>query len=329
MSALVITGAGGYLGRHLVTAARAAGHPVRAMIRSAPPAAWQDDPEIAVWNHDLAQGAPDSALFDGALAVIHAAAGSGDGAAHARDTLAATDALISGLGADARLVLVSSFSVYAVAALPDGATLDETSPVDRAPVRRDAYAQAKIAQELRAIRVAQHGGLDLRIARPGAIYGNGVDWTARLGWRRGKRVLCPGGSATVPAIHVEDCARRLVALALAEGGPADDLPVLSGGGRIRVVNLVSSDPPRQSDWIAARGLRAIRVPRKPLMRLASIADLGADLLPSIDRRLPTGLREATLAARFKPLRYSTARADDWLGADTEARPFRLDTDLGV
>ncbi|EKE43253.1 hypothetical protein OCGS_2590 [Oceaniovalibus guishaninsula JLT2003] len=317
MSRIAITGAGGFLGRAAVRAARAAGHEVTALVRrdGAILPDWRDDGGLSVHAADLAGGGDAAAALRGADVVIHAAAGSGGDAAHARDTLQATDALLDALPQGARLVLVSSFSVYAVTGMPAGATLDETSPVDRDPRHRDAYARAKIAQEGLAIARAQTGGLDLWIMRPGAIWGPGRTWTARLGWRRGARVVCPGGDVPVPAIHVETCAAGLVAAAFAsDAGWPDDLPVLSGGGRIRIVNLVDPDPPAQSDWLAAAGhRRVLRLPPGPLMKGARALDLAGDLWPAFGRRIPTGLREATLAARFRPLRYSAARAQDRLG----------------
>jgi hypothetical protein len=48
------------------------------------------------------------------------------------------------------------------------------------------------------------------------------------------------------------------------------------------------------------------------MKLAKGLDLLGAIWPSIGRHLPPGLSEASLAARFKPLHYSIARAQDRL-----------------
>ena len=313
---IAVTGAAGFLGRRIVAAARAAGHDVVAVTRRDADLGAGVEGRVA----DLADAVP-AGLLDGVDAAIHAAAGSGDDAAHARDTVGATRALLAAARPGLRFVLVSSFAVYAVAAMPDGATLDETAPVEPDGARRDAYARAKIAQERLALAAAQTGGLDLWIARPGAIHGPGRDWTARLGWARGGRVLSVGGDAAVPAIHVDHCAAGLVAAAtVADAGWPDDLPVLSGGGRVRIVNLVDPDPPSQAEWLRALGrAKVTALPRRPLMKAAAALDLAGDMLPALGRRLPRGLGEAVLAARFKPLRYSTARAEDRLGHRPAAR----------
>ena len=84
---LVITGAGGFIGRATVAAALRHGHTVRALVR-------RDDilfpPEVELHVVDLARDAPQIAhALHGADAVIHAAAAmSGDAAITARDTLA-------------------------------------------------------------------------------------------------------------------------------------------------------------------------------------------------------------------------------------------------
>ena len=306
---IAVTGAGGFLGRRIVTAAQQAGHDVVAIVRRP-----VELPGAEVRIADLAADPPPGQL-DGADAVIHAAAGAGDDAAHARDTVGATRAVLAALPPGARLVLVSSFSVYAVAALPDGATLDETTPTEPDAAGRDAYARAKVAQERLAVAAAQTDGLDLWIARPGAIHGPGRDWSARLGWCVGRRVLVPGGDVPVPAVHVDHVARALVAAAtVPEGGWPDDVPGLEAGGHVRVVNLVDPEPPTQRDWLTATGRRRITtLPRRPLMKVAALLDLAGDLIPALDHVRPRALSEGALAARFKPLRYATARAEDRLG----------------
>lgn len=325
--AILVTGATGFLGQRIVAAARAAGHPVRAVVRSTSkvPRDWQNDGAITCHCVDL--GASDAAdalapLVGGAVAVIHAAGAlGGDDAAHAAGTLAPTDAVIAALegvqaarpDARARLVLVSSFSVYGYGALPDWATLDETTPVEPDPEQRDAYARAKLAQETRAIRAAQFGGIEVRILRPGAIYGPGRVASARLGFGRGGRTLCPGGNVPVPAIYVDHAATALVRAATAPMDWRDDLPIIAGGGRFDIVNLVDPGPPTQAQWLAAAGRCRVRLPLRPLMKLARLLDIAAALVPWFGRRLPGALREAALSARFKPLRYSAARAEDRLG----------------
>ena len=325
---VVITGAGGFLGAHAVAAARARGLAVRAVLRRAlapPSLPWGDDPGVQTVTADLATPEGAAALvraLDGAGGVIHAAAAlAADDAGHARDTLAPTRAVIDALTAVGpgapTLVLVSSISVYGMAALPAGAALDETVPLEPDPHLRDAYARAKLAQEAMAVRAAQEGGLVIRVLRPGAVYGPGRLWTARLGLRKGPLAVLLGGEVPVPAIHVAQCAEALV-LAATVPVATSDIPVPRGPGRLEIVNLVDDAPPTQAEWLAAArpGLgvrRVLALPAWPLERAARALALAGILLPGLAPHLPGLLREPALAARLTPLAYPNARAKARLG----------------
>lgn len=286
MTRILITGAGGFLGQALVRAARHAGAEVTALIRGTTPDAWAGDTGTTVMRVDLGGShAPVQLIpcLEGVTSVIHAAASFGGTAhAHGRDTLRATRNLIVAMQAaekPAKLVLVSSFSVYDIAALSDGAILSEDSPLLNDGQGRDPYAIAKRTQE----HQVQNSGLVHDIIRPGAIYGLGRLWSAQLGFARAGRVICPGGSAQVPALHVDHAAIALVHVALRATGGA-------------VSNLVDPDPPTQLEWLAAINQRTHTLPLGLVLRIGKW--LG---------------RSAAWSARFKPLTYDLACAQDQLG----------------
>jgi len=327
MTTILITGANGFLGRRIVAAARAHGLPVRALVRRpAPDAPWAGDDGVEEIVRDLS--APGALPMDGVGAVIHAAATmQGDDVAHATGTLAPTRALLDAMaGTAARLVLVSSFSVYGYAALPAGCALDETVPVEPDPHLRDAYCRAKLAQEAMVAEAVQHHGLTARILRPGAIYGDSHLWTARLGLRKGPLAILLGGRAAVPAVHVDGCAEALVLAAIAPPPPRSDIPTPNGGA-LDLINIVDDSAPDQARWLAAiapriGAKRTIRIPAKPLFMLAKILGLAEIIFPALPRRLPALMREGALSARIKPLRYPNHRARERLswtpGADFDA-----------
>ncbi|WP_082029653.1 NAD-dependent epimerase/dehydratase family protein [Tateyamaria sp. ANG-S1] len=298
MTRIAVTGAGGFLGRSVVSALENQGHEIIAITRAVVDLADRDGLRGALATAD---------------AVIHTAAGQGDDQAHGRDTILATENVLAAMPEGARLVLVSSFSVYAFEGLPDGAQLDETSPTEPTGATRDAYTRAKIGQEKAAVLAAQTEGLDLWIARPGAIFGPGRTKTARLGWFKGGHCICPGGNVPVPAIHVADCAR---ALALAATAPnnnwPDDAPILKGGGHVTIINLVHPSTPSQTDWLNVLDTRCIKLPLKLMMKISAALDLLAETTAIGHRFVPSSLRPPTLAARFKPLRFSTNRLEQRL-----------------
>ncbi len=331
---LLVTGAGGFLGRAIVAAALARGFAVRAVARDVSKlddAPWRGAPGVERIEIDL--GAPearaqlDAALVDGIDAVIHAAAGAGDDAAHARDTVAATENLIAAMTACRRaptLALISSLSVYNYASMPAGATLDETTPLEPEPARRDAYCRAKLAQEALAWEAAQIGGLRVCALRPGAIVGRGRARTARLGYAVGPLLIMPGGRAAIPAIAVDDCAALIVAAALAPP-TRSDLPILDGAGWFEAINLVGRAQPDQASYaalIARTGWprRVLRAPLRLARAPAQAVALAAMAIPALARRAPGPLRLESFDARFKPLRFSVARSEDRLGFGAE-RPL--------
>ena len=288
MGEIIITGAGGFLGQAIVAAARAEGFDVRAVVRSSAPKSWLGDPNIRVVTNDLADGFAPGPIAEDDV-VIHAAASFGDDATQARDTAKATANILDALPKGARLVLVSSFSVYDYVALADGAVLDETAKLETDLDKRDAYTRAKLAQE----EAAKRKDLDLRIARPAVIYAAGDRaWTSLVGWKLGPFIVTYAPDAQIPAIHVDDCAAQLVKLATLDTIKGD--PVL---------NLVSPNSPTRRDWIKVMGLKPLALPKGVLFGCSKL--FGAIL--------PNGLGLPKLAARFKPLRYDAARAEAILG----------------
>ncbi len=288
---LVITGAGGFLGRATVARARARGHAVRAVLRQPAPHGWARDAGIMAIRADLAEALPDD-LFDGACAVIHAAARmTGDDLAQTRDTVAPTEAVLEAAArAGARLVLVGSLSVIGAAALAPFDTVDEGTLVEARPELRDPYTRAKLRQEQLAREIATRHGAALRIVRPGALFGPGQLWNAHLGVTLGPLLIGPRHHGELPLCWLPHAAAALV---LAAEAPA--------GAGFEVIHAVDDDRPDRSRFLRAIGQRAAL----PLGWRGVDAVAGA--LAPFGARLPGLLRRPVLRARWMPLRYSNAR----------------------
>jgi nucleoside-diphosphate-sugar epimerase len=318
MARIVVTGASGFVGRAAARAARDAGHEVIALGRRE---GVDLGPGVTYHARDLGQGGDLAPLLQGADAVIHAAgAMAGDDAAHARDTLAPTQAVLAALPEGARLVLVSSLSVYGYAALPTGVMLNELTPREIDGAKRDAYTRAKLAQERMAVAAARARGLDLWLIRPGAIYGPGRVQTGWLGISIKGRHVSPSGDPTIPGVDIARVGQGLLSAAI--GSRPQDRDVSGPGcAPAVVINLIDPDPPRQSAWAEAVGVSLTRVPGGLMFKTAAALDLAGDLLPGVGRRLPRIVMAPALAARFKDLRYATTRAEDVLGLPVEDTPF--------
>lgn len=276
---LIVTGAGGFLGRAVVAEAQARGHAVRGLTRA---------------DADLAAGDLDD-ILDGVDCVIHLAGSlSGDFAAQARDTLTATQRLIAAMQAQPlppRLVLASSMAVYSADA---SGVVTEATPIEDRPERRDAYARAKLAQE----GMLRESGLRHTILRPGAILGPGRVMTAHLGPGIGGTLILMEWGGEVPVVSLADCARAFV---LAAEAP----------GEGRALNILGADRPTRAQYVAA--MRRAGWPRHVLPLNWRVLVPLAWLLSPFGARLPGLLRPAVLCARMRPVRYDIAAAQLALG----------------
>ena len=171
----LVTGANGFLGRHVVGSLLARGIEVRAMVR---PAArlealgWPSS--VEVFRADLRTSRELGRAFEGVDVLLHlAAVVSGGEDAQFAGTVAGTERLLDAMATSAcrRLVLCSSFSVYDYSSI--SRTLDEDSPLHQAPdvYTRDGYAISKWWQERVTRRFAEKHGWDLTVLRPGFIWG--------------------------------------------------------------------------------------------------------------------------------------------------------------
>ncbi|HEV2816220.1 MAG TPA: NAD-dependent epimerase/dehydratase family protein [Allosphingosinicella sp.] len=185
---LAISGGTGFVGGHLIAAARAAGHEVRALARGGRP----PEPGIRWVEGALDDPAALAALCEGADAVVHvaglinAATRAGFEAVNVAGTAAMIDAA-RGAGVR-RFIHISSLAA-------------------REPELSD-YGWSKA----RAERLVAASGLDWTMLRPPAVYGPGDRETFELFKmaRRGLALLPPGGRFSV--LHVGDLCGLILAV---------------------------------------------------------------------------------------------------------------------
>jgi nucleoside-diphosphate-sugar epimerase len=303
---ILITGASGFVGQYVVRHALERGHQVRALLLPGTRLAIAEGHHIEVAHGDLRYSSGlDEAVRD-ADAVIHlAAVMNGTAAEMFSSTVTGTSNLIDSMkkAQPKRLVLVSSMSIYDYLGLDSLAVLDEDTPLEPNPNRRDRYCQAKFKQEDIARTMMKGATLELVVVRPGAIVGPGRYWTARLGYQLSPRIWMRfGGEAILPLTYVENCAEAIVRAA--------EMPAAAGA----TMNVVDDNLPSQRDYIAL--LRRSVGARLAVIPLPwSLVRTGAALASSINRRLfgsrmrlPQLLSSENAHARFKPLKYSNHRA---------------------
>jgi nucleoside-diphosphate-sugar epimerase len=211
--AVIVTGATGFIGRHLVDALASSGREVRCLTRGAPAA----DARPNVSFHQARYDRPDLGLADtvltGANEVYHLAGATRGASADAFNAanVAATERLADRLVAlrqAPRFVVVSS---QAAAGPARDAEHPKRESDPEAPI--EDYGRSKLAAE-RAAR-ARSGELPFTIVRPVAVYGPGDrDFLSIFTMARRGVAIYPGiRHSSVNTVYVGDLVPGLIAAA--------------------------------------------------------------------------------------------------------------------
>ena len=307
MKALV-TGAGGFLGRHVVKALLARAIEVRALVRPATelrPLGWASS--VEVFRADLCNSRELARAFVGVDVVLHLAAvvSGAEDAPFAR-TVVGTERLLDAMAESAcrRLVLCSTFSVYDFSSTRG--VLDEDSPLHQAPdvFACDGYTISKWRQERVTRRFADTHGWDLTVLRPGFIWGRDHAYLAALGKQFGRHHLVIGPLTRMPMTHVENCAGVFALAASDPRARGQTLNVVDGPGE-RIWTYLS-------DYMRGSGERGWRVP-VPYWVAASTARLAYATAFRGATKTPRILIPGRLESRFKPLSFDNRRLRETLG----------------
>ncbi len=308
----LVTGASGFLGRYLVDELQRRGDRPLALAR--PGSATGDALEAAghdVERLDLRQpGDRLAALLADADVIYHLAAGVAGGWRATFDTnVTATENLVEAIRtADfrGRFVHVSSFSVYGLNQLAPGSLVDESTPVEPEPWRRDDYAWTKALQE-RVVRRLEGMGPELVLVRPGTIYGKERRFHFRLGRPLGDdALLLLGGRNRLPLTYVENTVSLI-----AECGRHPDAPG-------QVFNAVDTGDVTQLAYVR----RWRQGPHGPsrvipfplfILRLAGRALVRARSRTNGRLSPPAFLDPYIMEPTLRRLRWAPSRAEDALG----------------
>jgi nucleoside-diphosphate-sugar epimerase len=308
---VLITGANGFLGRHVVAEFLRRGHDVRALVRPAARLDGLDWPEsVEVVRADLRVAQDLSAAFDGVDILVHlAAAVTGGEDAQFAAAVVGTERLLEAMSRSrtTRLVLASSLSVYDWSAIRG--TLTEESPIESGAdlYERDGYAVAKAWQERVARRAAAAHGWQLTVLRPGFLWGRDHAYLACLGQTLGPVHLVFGAATRVPLSHVVNCAHAFATV-------AED-PRAAG----ETFNVVDDDEVRIWDYLGEylrrTGLGGVRVPLPYPVALAGVrlVHWSSRQIFRGKGKLPSLLVPCRFEARFKPLRVGNRKLRAVLG----------------
>jgi nucleoside-diphosphate-sugar epimerase len=215
---VLVTGAGGFLGGHLVDLLVERGERVRILARPADDFSRVAQVKAEVCRGDLADRASLEAAVDGVDRVLNCAARTGPWgpeAAYRTANVGGPENLLQAAMAAGvrRFVHVSSIAVHGT---DIRGSADETAPLRGGP---DPYSRTKAAGERILLELLESRGAPMTIVRPGLIYGPGDrNSFARFAGliERGRMPIIGSGRNHVPLIYVRDVARGIVAASEAD-----------------------------------------------------------------------------------------------------------------
>jgi len=270
----LVTGASGFLGRHLVAALVARGDAVRALVREGTDASPLEAEGVRVVRGDITDAAALRRAADGCGAVFHLAGV----VTHERRrweelrrvNVEGTRRLLEAVDPAARVVHVSSVAAVGPAPSPDRPA-DEQQPFPATALRLP-YAATKREAEQLALDAAATGA-DVVVANPGFLLGpgdvHGVSTWLIWAYLAGRlRVTTPGGLSFVDA---RDVAAALVTLS--ECGRAGERTIIAGSagnlswdeffGRVAAIGGRRRWTVTLPAWLAVAGATVVRKPVSP------------------------------------------------------------------
>jgi predicted dehydrogenase/nucleoside-diphosphate-sugar epimerase len=304
---VLVTGANGLIGRHLVRRLLQGGSRVRVFVRRQPDAEFMNDGNVEVFLGDLGDPAAVDRAVAGTEIVYHVGAAMKGGAHdYERGTVCGTRNIVETmLRHDVqRLVYISSLSCLYAAAARRGDVITEDWPIEPSPAKRGAYTQAKSAAEQIVLDAVRDRNLRAVLLRPGRVFGPGMTLlTPEVARRVGNFLVVLGnGTRELPLVYVEDV---IDAIILAAEASEFDGSVFHIVDQTRITqNQVVRD------FVSKNATRAriIHVPAPVVYCMA----FGFELLSKILKR-PAPLSIYRVKSALARMQFDCGRADNDLG----------------
>jgi len=252
-AAVLVTGAGGFIGKHLVRRLLDEGRTVRAMVRR-PVREDHFGPRgrhsLEICVGDLTDHQFAAEACRGVRSVYHLAASTkGDLFFQMEGTCIGAKNLLKAVKENNvhKLVYISSVSVLDQTNFPGHGVVGDNFPLEAYPLKRGAYTYSKLkAEEMVRAFAAEHN-LEVAILRPGIVWGPGSEQLLlETHFKLGSRVLIVLGRARkrLPLIYVENLVDALIKAGDAQLSDAQPM------------NIVDFDNPSQRRYLRLLGRMA-------------------------------------------------------------------------
>jgi nucleoside-diphosphate-sugar epimerase len=218
-----VTGGTGFIGGALVDRLLREGASVRVLARPSPRADALAKSGAEVIQGDLSNSEALDEAVRGTEVVFHAAAmveGGGSRKQFEETNLGGTQQVFEACIRQGvpHVVYLSSIAVYGL--IRSGERIDELTPWDEWPGKRDFYARSKIEAEKYATAIGSETRLAVTILRPAVVYGPGRRLpVALLGFQAGKaNVLFGRASLRFPITYIDNLVDAIMLAAKTDGG---------------------------------------------------------------------------------------------------------------
>jgi predicted dehydrogenase/uncharacterized protein YbjT (DUF2867 family) len=298
---VLVTGATGYIGAHLVRALLRQGDSVRILARNPSRTRLLQEAGAEVVVGDLGDEAGVAGIADGMDVVFHlGSAISGSDALFERVDVQGTERLLTEAerAGVRRFVFAGTLSSYKLASQRDGAVLNEKCPIDQTG-QLGGYARAKARAE-EAIQAAQRRGrMECVVLRIGLVCGMGAPTLpAHVCRAMGSHLLVFGdGRIPLPLTLIDNAVDALMQAGVVQG---------IGG---EVFNIVDDDVLTQSQYLALYGeaigepLQILRLPRLAYYTLGALTEVMA----ALHKKEPATTRYR-VRTRLRSVRWDCSKA---------------------
>lgn len=303
-SKVLVTGASGFIGRHLVRRLLTENQRIRILVRREPPVEWINDPRIEVVLGDLGDPAAVDRAVEGTELVYHVgAAMSGSQHDFERGTVAGTRHIVESVLRYhvSKLVYVSSLSVLHAAVARRAVPIKEDWPLEPCSQARGFYTQSKLDAERIVCQAVAEYGLRAVILRPGQVFGTGAPlMTPAVARQLGKRLVVLGdGKLVLPLVYVEDVVDALLLAASTQRWDGT------------IFHIVDTAAVTQNELVRRMAGPQQKITHLPLPLVYTLI-LGVELLGKVLKR-SVPLSRYRLRSALAPVFFDCTAAHDVLG----------------